>query len=115
MRAITCGHAILIRDEGNTDPRHDGKMLVKPSYKKPSASAGPNPLVTAHRQLIPKTRRTKICRLKLALTLVSTAATRTGAHCELAMPLPATRGVPDPPKPLCGAGHCQTDRRGTKD
>ena len=83
--------------------------------QKPSASAGPNPLVTAHRQLIPKKRLTKICRLKRALTLVSTAATRTGAHCELAIPLPATRGVPDSPKPWCGAGHCQTDRRGTKD
>ena len=34
-------------------------------------------------------------------------------HCRLAMPLPATRGVPDPPKPWCGPGHCQTDRRGT--
>ena len=34
---------------------------------------------------------------------------------QLASPLPATWGVPDPPKPLCRAGHCQTDRRGTKD
>ena len=30
MRARTSGHAILIRDEGNTDPRHDGRMLAKP-------------------------------------------------------------------------------------
>ena len=34
-------------------------------------------------------------------------------HCRLAMPLPATRGVPDSPKPWCWPGHCQTDRRGT--
>ena len=34
-------------------------------------------------------------------------------HCRLTIPLPATRGVPDSPKPLCGPGHCQTDRRGT--
>ena len=38
MRASTSGHANLMRDEGNTDPRHGGKMLVKLSYKKPSAS-----------------------------------------------------------------------------
>ena len=35
MRASTSGHANLIRDEGNTDPRHDGKTLVRSSYKKP--------------------------------------------------------------------------------
>ena len=35
MRARTSGHAILIRGEGNTDPRHDGKTLVRSSYKKP--------------------------------------------------------------------------------
>jgi len=33
VRARTSGHANLIRDEGNTDPRHDVEMLVKPSYK----------------------------------------------------------------------------------
>ena len=32
--------------------------------QKPSASAGPNPLVTAHRQVIPKKRLAKISRLK---------------------------------------------------
>ena len=36
MRASTSGHAILIRDEGNTDPSHDGKMLAKPRYKNPA-------------------------------------------------------------------------------
>jgi hypothetical protein len=35
VRASTSGHANLMRDEGNTDPRHGGKMLVKPSYKNP--------------------------------------------------------------------------------
>ena len=35
MRARTSGHAILIRGEGNTDPRHDGKRRVKPIYKNP--------------------------------------------------------------------------------
>jgi len=33
VRASTSGHANLIRDEGNTDPSHAGKMPVKLSYK----------------------------------------------------------------------------------
>jgi len=37
VRASTSGHATLIRDEGNTDPRHGGKMPVKLSYKNPIA------------------------------------------------------------------------------
>jgi hypothetical protein len=28
VRASTAEHAILIREEGNTDPRHDEKMLA---------------------------------------------------------------------------------------
>jgi len=36
VRARTSGHAILIGGEGNTDPRHDGKMLVQASYKNPA-------------------------------------------------------------------------------
>ena len=33
MRASTSGHANLIRDEGNTDPRHDGKRLAYTNQK----------------------------------------------------------------------------------
>ena len=41
MRARTSGHAILIRGEGKTDPRHDGKMLVQSSYNPQSHQATP--------------------------------------------------------------------------
>ena len=43
MRASTSGHANLIRDEGNTDPRHDVERLGKPNYKTPSARAKAKP------------------------------------------------------------------------
>ena len=33
MRARTSGHANLIRDEGNTDPSHDGKRLAYTNQK----------------------------------------------------------------------------------
>ena len=39
MRASTSGHANLIRDEGNTDPRHDGEKASETKLQKPVPDA----------------------------------------------------------------------------